>query len=135
MGTNYYMIKGEWLPEVSDLGHPLYGLIRDGSGRPASIHIGKSSGSWCFSLRVYPDHGVHNLADWKALVERLLADGWRIESEYCDTVDVNVLWEVVERVGWKELATKYPFRRHEVDNTYCIGNGEGLYDYIVGEFS
>ena len=134
MGTNYYAVKGEWLPEVSDWGHPLYGLIQDGSGRAALIHIGKSSGGWCFSLHVMPEQGISNLADWRALVERLLADGWRIEDEYRDSVTLEELWNIVERKGWDADRQK-SLKRHMVDETHCIGNGEGFYDYIVGEFS
>ena len=134
MGTNYYAVKGEWLPEVSDWGHPLYGLIQDGSGRPALIHIGKSSGGWCFSLHVMPEQGISNLADWRALVERLLADGWRIEDEYRDSVTLEELWNIVERKGWNADGQR-PLKRHDVDDRHCIGHGEGLYDYVVGDFS
>ena len=134
MGTNYYAVKGAWLPEVSDWGSPFYGLIQEGSGRPASIHIGKSSGGWCFSLHVMPEQGIHNLADWKALVERLLADGWRIEDEYRDAVTTEELWDIVERKGW-DADRQRPLKRHYVDGEHCIGHGEGLYDYVVGCFS
>ncbi len=134
MGTNYYAVKGEWLPEVSDWGHPLYGLIQEGSGRPAVIHIGKSSYGWCFSLHVMPQHGISNLGDWKMLVERLLGEGWRIEDEYREVVALDELWKVVERVDWERQDGR-PLKRHMVDETHCIGNGEGFYDYIVGVFS
>jgi hypothetical protein len=128
------MRKGEWLPEVSDWGHPLYGLIRDGSGRPAQIHIGKSSFGWCFSLHVIPEQGISNLRDWKALVERLLADGWRIEDEYREIIALDELWKIVERVDWERQYGR-PLNRHDVDGDHCIGHGEGLYDYVVGDFS
>jgi hypothetical protein len=131
MGTNYYMMKGEWLPE-SNWDHPLSGLIREGTGRPASIHIGKSSGGWCFSLHVMPEQGISNLADWRALADRLLADGWRIEDEYRDVVTPDMMWKIVEREGWDWGAAEW---RHEVDGDHCIGHGEGLYDYVVGYFS
>lgn len=133
MGTNYYMVKGEWLPET-DWGHPLYGLLREESGRPAQIHIGKSSGGWCFSLHVMPEQGVRNLADWKALVDRLLANGWRIEDEYRDAVTPEELWGIVERTGWNN-DRQSPLQRHDVDGKNCIGHGEGLYDYVVGYFA
>ena len=133
MGTNYYMRKGEWLPE-SDWDHPLNGLIREDTGRPASIHIGKSSGGWCFSLHVMPAKGIHNLQDWQALVDRLLAEGWRIEDEYRDAVTTEELWSIVERKGW-DAGRQRPLKRHDVDGDHCIGHGEGLYDYVVGDFS
>jgi hypothetical protein len=135
MGTNYYMMKGTPIPE-SDWSHPLNGLLREGTGVCAKIHIGKSSGGWCFSLHVMPQQGIHNLNDWKVLVERLLPEGWRIENEYGETFTSEELWRVVERVGdgWT-LKDGRPLKRHMVDETHCIGNGEGFYDYIVGGFS
>lgn len=134
MGTNFYMVKGEHPPE-GHFDHPLNPLLKHGTGRPPMIHIGKSSGGWCFALRVYPDHGVYTLADWRAFASRLVGEGWRVEDEYGTEHTLDNLWRVVEREGWEELNIKYPFRRHEVDNRYCVGNGEGLYDYMIGEFS
>lgn len=133
MGTNYYMMKGVRVAEA-DYDHPLSAVIRYGSGRPAEIHIGKSSGGWCFSLHVYPGFGVHTLADWKAFASRLVAEGWRVEDEYGDEHTLDELWPVVERVGWKRQDGQ-PLLRHKVAEGHCVGNGEGLYDYIVGDFS
>ena len=133
MGTNYYMAKGEHLPE-SYYEHPLNGLLRAGTGVCAKIHIGKSSGGWCFALHTMPAHGIHNLQDWKEFAARLLEEGWRIENEYHDVITPAELWEIVERVGWARNDGQ-PLLRHEVDNKYCIGHGEGLYDYMIGYFS
>ena len=147
MGTNYYMVKGDHPPE-GHYDHPLNPLLKHGTGRPPMIHIGKSSGGWCFALRVYPDHGVHTLADWKVFVERLMRENWAIEDEYGKLYWPKELWPIVEREGWEKkdelcrVAERVGWEkmgraltRNEVDNTYCIGHGEGLYDYIVGEFS
>lgn len=133
MGTNYYMVKGERYAE-GGYDHPLNPLLKWGTGRPPMIHIGKSSGGWCFALRVYPDHGVHTLADWKVFVERLMRENWAIEDEYGKLYWPKELWPIVEREGWVRQDGQ-PLTRHTVDNTYCIGQGEGLYDYMVGEFS
>lgn len=133
MGTNYHMVKGEHYPE-GGYDHPLNPLLKWGTGRPPMIHIGKSSGGWCFALRVYPHQGVHTLADWRAFASRLVGEGWRVEDEYGTGYSLDELWGVVERVGWEEKMGR-ALTRHEVDNTYCIGQGEGLYDYMVGEFS
>lgn len=133
MGTNYYMAKGEHLPE-SDYNHPLNGLLRDGTGVCAKIHIGKSSGGWCFALHVMPSHGINNLQDWKKFAARLIEENWRIENEYRDVITPEELWEIVERVGWKRNDGE-PLMRHEVDNRHCIGHGEGFYDYMIGHFS
>jgi hypothetical protein len=145
MGTNYYMMKGQSVPE-SDYTHPLSGLIREGTGVCAKIHIGKSSYGWCFSLHVMPQHGISNLGDWKVLVDRLLGEGWRIENEYGEALTVEELWKVVERVDWERQevtncdqlklpAAVRPLNRHYVDGGSCIGHGEGFYDYMVGWFS
>jgi hypothetical protein len=145
MGTNYYMKKGQYVPEA-DYDHPLSGLIREGTGRPAAIHIGKSSYGWCFSLHVMPQYGIHDLTDWRAFAVRLLGEGWRIEDEYGEAFTAEELWRVVERADWERQevtncdqlklpAAVRPLQRHDVDGDHCIGNGEGFYDYIVGEFS
>ena len=133
MGTNYYMMKGQRIPEA-DYDHPLSGLIREGTGRPAAIHIGKSSYGWCFSLHVILQHGIHDLIDWKAFATRLLGEGWRIEDEYGEVLTAEELWKIVERVDWEQQDGR-PLNRHYVDGGSCIGHGEGFYDYMVGEFS
>jgi hypothetical protein len=127
------MVKGQHIPET-DYDHPLSGLIREGTGVCAKIHIGKSSFGWCFSLHVMPEHGIHNLQDWKALADRLIAGGWRIEDEYREIIALDKLWKVVERADWEQKDGR-PLNRHYVDGDHCIGNGEGFYDYMVGWFS
>lgn len=133
MGTNYYFVKGEHYPEY-DYDHPLNGLLKYGTGRPPMIHIGKSSGGWCFSLHVMPEQNIRNLADWKALADRLIAEGWHIEDEYRERHTLDQLWEVVERVGWTRQDGQPLIRRTTYEGN-CLGNGEGFYDYITGEFS
>lgn len=133
MGTNYYMVRGDHYPET-EYGHPFNNLLKSGTGYPPMIHIGKSSGGWCFSLHIYPYFGVHTLTDWRNLAARLLREGWRIEDECRTEHSPDDLWRVVERVGWSRNDGE-PLRRHTVDHIYCVGNGEGLYDYMIGEFS
>lgn len=130
MGTNYYFVKGQHFPEHND-SHPLNGLLKYGTGRPPMIHVGKSSLGWCFSLRVYPTSGVHTLADWKNMAEKLLSEGWRIEDEYGEAHTPDELWREVERVDWN----RPNLNRRDLENNHCIGHGEGLYDYVVGDFS
>lgn len=62
------------------------------------LHIGKSSGGWCFSLRVYPAlHGdmtahnlgidpIENLDDWIPLFER-----YGVINEYGEEIDTDVM--------------------------------------------
>jgi hypothetical protein len=48
MSTNFYLQKGA----CSHCGHT-----------PEATHLGLSSGGWCFGLHVYPECGIHDLAD------------------------------------------------------------------------
>ena len=36
----------------------------EGEAEYEDLHIGKSSMGWVFSLRVYPERGIHSLYDW-----------------------------------------------------------------------
>ena len=50
MGTNYYLTEdceccGRAFPD---------------------LHIGKSSGGWCFSLHVIPSEGLNSLDEWES---------------------------------------------------------------------
>ena len=67
MGTNYY-----WSEEAcqSPCKH-----CRGGD----RLHIGKSSGGWCFSLHVIPYEGINTLDDWKA---KFALPGSEIVDEY-----------------------------------------------------
>lgn len=104
MGTNYYLhIEPTWEP----------------------LHIGKSSGGWCFSLHVMPEDGVNTLDDWRALWNSPYA---HICNEYGEKVTV----ERMERV----ITHRTPeCRRHDIDGRHCVAHGDGLWDYIAGEFS
>jgi hypothetical protein len=128
MSTNYYAVKGEW-----QSGEEFETIKQHFSGRPAMIHIGKSSAGWCFSLHVYPEMHVRTLDDWKSLADKLIATGWRIEDEYREVIPLENLWRVVERADYKAGAEL--LRRHKPAENYCIGNGPGHYDYIIGDFS
>ena len=70
MGTNYYFHK----PLTNHCKHC------GRSDPPERLHIGKSSGGWCFSLHVYPEQGIHTLGDWRTL----WTGPGSIESEYGD---------------------------------------------------
>jgi len=71
MGTNYYWTERE----------PC-----ECCGRPfESLHIGKSSAGWNFSLHIHPDEGIVNLEDWKAR----WATGGTITDEYGRTISIG----------------------------------------------
>lgn len=134
MGTNFYLHTG----------------VCPTCGHGAPRHIGKSSGGWCFSLRIYPEEGIHDLPDW----ERLWAvPGTVIRDEYERDVSVEGMREIITKRWWPErlnhrsdeerrqffiqnTAVPGPFGlvRHAIDR-HCVGHGAGTWDLILGEFS
>ena len=107
MGTNYYLHKNTC----------------DHCGRSDErIHIGKSSGGWCFALHVGDDIGINSLENWKA--------EWKtgvIKNEYDDVLDSVAMLEVIE--------DREPYAlRHSPHDGHCIGHGD-TYDLIRGDFS
>jgi hypothetical protein len=150
MGTNYY-----W--------HLKPACEHCGREYP-SIHIGKSSGGWCFGLHVFENYEVHedieryvihdvrSLDDWKKLWD----SGGYILDEYDREISVEKMLEIItERNGvpwadhtWPGYNNEADFHnrnqskrgpnnllRHVIESSHCIGHGEGTWDYIKGEFS
>jgi len=146
MGTNFYL-------------HPQADC--ECCGRPFEpLHIGKSSGGWCFSLHVIPEEGINTLDDWRRLWSRqgaIIRDeyGSRVSNEEMEARiterSSNKSWD---RTWWERPFGRGGYRneeefhrsnhsergpnfliRHRVDGRHCIGHGPGTYDYIVGEFS
>jgi hypothetical protein len=76
MGTNYYETAG-----TDPCPHCGRG------GETETLHIGKSSAGWVFALCIYPERGIHTLADWQ---ERW-AVGGQIRDEYGHAIDVPYL--------------------------------------------
>ena len=109
MSTNYYLHEK---PDCECCGRPF-----------ERLHIGKSSAGWCFSLHVIPKAGINTLNDWRALWS---APGAHIRDEYGDLVPPDDLEIVITQRGDNP-------RRHK--DRYCVGHGEGPWDYIVGDFS
>lgn len=148
MGTNYYAVKGPCTC----------------CGNETRLHMGKSSGGWRFSLRVYPDKKIANIADWK---QYLTGKDWYIVDEYGSVIPKTRFWEIVTRrsgsVGkgpppfkniltrdesqryksWDEFAAAnhaevdavHGLLRHRFDEFHCVGHGVGPYDYMIGDFS
>lgn len=137
MGTNYYH-------EPVPCPHPCAHCNMDGE----SLHIGKSSVGWCFSLHVIPEEGIHNLEDWK----RRFAKGGRIVNEYGDKVSsVDMVTIITNRSGCWGQRTDHSAEsrfheangsmrgprgllRHKLDDR-CIAHGTGTWDCITGSFS
>ena len=139
MGTNYYLHK-------NICGH---------CGRSDErIHIGKSSGGWCFSLCVHPWDGINDLPEW--------VEEWKtgvIKDEYGKTVTPEEMTRIItEREGSPWPDEKYgngPLQyvseeamhrsnqsergpnnllRHRV-GPHCVGHGAGTWDLIPEGFS
>ena len=106
-------------------------------------HIGKSSGGWCFSLHVYPEDGINDLADWEA---RWTAG--EIRDEYGGVILPAAMRNTVTDRSWATRCQLPPewygqnyaepgpknLARHKIGHG-CVGHGEGTWDLIVGEFS
>src|SRR3990167_3726027 len=109
MSTNYYLYTK---PDCECCGRPF-----------ERMHIGDSSCGWCFSLHVIPELGINTLDDWRALWSK---PGAYIRDEYGNRVYPDYLENVITQRGDNPLRQNY---------RYCIGHGDGPWDYIVGDFS
>lgn len=141
MGTNYYLHRDEDCQCCGRLFTPL--------------HIGKSSGGWCFSLHVMPEHGINTLEDWR---KRWAEPGAYIRNEYGERVSIaDMELTITKRYNEKNLADvrrwqgfylseqdfhqrnysepgPFGLLRHCLGDR-CVAHGEGTWDYIMGEFS
>lgn len=108
MGTNYYWFE----PACHHCGR--------GS---RSLHIGKSSAGWVFSLRIHPDEGIRNLSDWK---RHWAGKGTRIDDEYGNTVQVDEMLRIITERDPNS-------RRHEI-NEAGVERGDGTYDLCDYDF-
>jgi hypothetical protein len=122
MGTNYYVTKESF-----------------------RMHFGKSSGGWCFLLRIYPDRGIHNLSDWYRYIA---SEAYEIKDEYGTRVDFEDLMSIVmdrkrpfnRAFSKKDFDCNYAVAgpnnllRSKIDE-FCVGHGTGTWDLMNGEFS
>lgn len=134
MGTNYYWKhNGERCPTC-------------GHDDAEALHIGKSSGGWCFSLHVDPENGIRDLGDWRARFGR---SGTWIVDESGREISADEMLDIITNRSWshdkpmpidwyrQNYAEPGPngLARHRVDGIHCIGRGAGTWDRIIGEFS
>jgi hypothetical protein len=128
MGTNYYATKK---PHLID-------KLR--GAEDEYLHIGKSSGGWCFSLRMHREHGLVNLASWY----KYLSSGTVIiTNEYDAVVSLDDLLVKITKRKWDRTGqnilddgdTYHPdgCRRHAVESR--VFHGAGTYDLLDVEFS
>ena len=114
MGTNYYLHQK---PDCECCGREF-----------EPLHVGKSSGGWCFALHAIPKDNITTLDDWRELWGKPSAF---IRDEYGDKIPIQAMEEIITQRRWRgEFPT-----RHELDGRHCIAHGNGTWDCIVGEFS
>ena len=138
MGMNYYCETGRMFEVECDCGfrHMM----------PETLHIGKSSWGWTFSLHVIPEKGLECWRDW----EEVLKDARRIYNEEGENVSLEELRETVLHRA-RELNDEEKARMEEIaerdgyflDRRSWLFGGEdsrkqgedGDYSIITGEFS
>ena len=143
MGTNYY-----WYPEPPC---PCCGR------RPEPVHIGKSSGGWCFALHVYPfwvgnEPGAFAADSLEAWKHKFETEGSYIEDEYGDLVSVESLLQSITQRSARNPDFEYPdswyeenhavpgprgLARRKIDGDFCVAHApdDGTWDLCIGEFS
>ena len=138
MGTNYYCETGRMLEVECDCGfrHMM----------PETLHIGKSSWGWKFTLHAIPEKGLECWMDW----EEVLRSARRIFDEYGENVTFEEMRETVlhrarelgdeEKARMEETAEKYGYI---LDRRSWLFGGEpgrrqgddGDYSMMTGEYS
>ena len=131
MGTNYYLEENPC------------DKCRHSKER---LHIGKSSGGWCFSLHYDRSEGLESLDDWIKRIEAS-KETHRIVDEYGGVVTLDELLKTIKERSWdRPVPDTFDYKsnyaelgpnglvRHKV-GPHCVAHGEGTWDLIPGEFS
>jgi hypothetical protein len=63
---------------------------------PKRLHVGKSSGGWCFGLATHK--GIQSLADWELIWFRLSV---HIEDEYGQKIPVDQMRDLITKRSWR----------------------------------
>lgn len=106
------------------------------TSQPNKLHLGTSSGGWCFALNVI-ELEFESLNDWKhALCIYPIVDEYDEEISYDRMISI-----ITDRgpASWsdEDLRTNEAVRgpnglaRLEVDGRHCIGHGEGTWYYVL----
>lgn len=130
MGTNYYVHKE---PDLLD---KLQGA------QPTILHLGKSSGGWCFAMHVQPELGLRDFVSWM----RYLRKGKvTIYDEYDCVVSFDEMVHIISKRSFprnQKIAEIEPecyhpggCRRHGEDSYGRVKQGVGTYDYFNMDFS
>lgn len=140
MGTNYYLYeRGDLLERVKD-------------GSEKERHIGKSSGGWCFALRVYPAENINSLTDW---YRRFKRNKSIIKDEYGYEISIDEMLRIITERS-RPPRVFYPTERCPTEESmlrlnnavygpnnllrskigeHCSGHGPGTWDLMPGNFS
>lgn len=140
MGMNYYLRPSRNVLRWFGNPHPFPSW-----GNCLKLHIGKSSAGWCFALHIHPDLGIHSLGGWKPWFRR-----HRIEDETGRRISYKALIDIITDRSWPTNAGRFTpeylarnhatpgpnnLLRHRVDGSFCISNGNGTWDLMLGDFS
>lgn len=138
MGTNYYLHRN---------------ACQHCKASRDRLHIGKSSGGWCFSLAIHPDEGINDLSDWIPLLQD---NSNAIVNEYGDELSAESMLAVIKNrdrggsctsppIGYRDWQEFHQLNcscegpngllRHKLDHIHCVKHGEGTWDCIAGSFS
>lgn len=142
--TNHLLVK-----QGNKMGTNYYLIINDDNDK--KLHIGKSSGGWVFSLRIYPDVGINDLDDWIPMFSK-----GTIVDEYNDVISYQQLMMLItERRSnkqWDERTYDYPYSDEQsfhkynysergpnnlfrsVLDSHCVKHGAGTWSCFANEF-
>lgn len=145
MGTNYYSVKrGFEHLEPGDFWDRMREALEDPENNDI-LHIGKSSGGWCFSLHIIPEMSINDLYDW---IPFLTDPDRLIINEYSDVLSLSEMMDIItkrsrsEPARWTQEEYKRNYAepgpnnlaRHTVGRA-CAKQGLGTWDCIEGNFS
>ena len=140
MSTNYYLYERGNLLERLERNEPL------------ERHIGKSSGGWCFALRIYPAENINSLTDWYWRFKR---NNNIIKDEYGYEISINEMLRIItersrpprvfyptDRCPTEESMLRLNHAVYGPNNLlrskigdHCSGHGPGTWDLMPGDFS
>ena len=132
MGTNYYL-RMNWC---------------ECCGRGDDIHIGKSSGGWCFSLHVDPFKNINSLADWQTLWNETVLGGIDgkvkhknvIYNEYNEVVKPEEMMNIITNRGDPDRDWNVPPTLHYTSwedfhkHNYSEAGPNGLLRHKINEY-
>ena len=105
------------------MNHYIRGLEGDDPDDPG-LHVGKSSGSWAYSLRVHEDLGLVDIDSWTRFIEHR---GQEIVDEDDEVISFEDWLDRVRRTEWNGG----PVRRQKAEDRYGT---DGPADLIAREF-